>query len=252
MTPSTAADCLRGAPKLADYLAGMRSASTADELERAIQVPFKHAYRGSVWSRISKVRIEEGERICGLHPRGDFVPRLGPRHRLTVCGETYRVGYGQNSTGVRYCWYYAQQWVEGILKANGLSMRAAHSVWDSSLSYPHRALRTIDMAFTGKLPDPRFNRLIPHKTHDYSRPVRVTERNAEATDRAHRPCKCGGWLWDWGCGWNGYALFINWHCDECPRVYTEYITNERLMEIRRRPSTAIPTKVMAKAAGAIQ
>jgi hypothetical protein len=219
---------------LPDYLDGMRGAMTAKQLEAAIRAPFDHPYRGPTWRRIKTVIVEEGCRICDHHPQGAFVPRLGSRHRLTVCGETYHVGYGGNSTGVRYCWTYAQNWAESRLRATGFSMRAAHAVWDWAFSYPHRALQNVEAALAGKLPDPRFHRLLPHKLYPHSRPVRV-DRVAESEHRAHRPCKCGGWLWDWGAGWNGYATFVNWHCDRCPRVYTEYVTRERFSGIRSAP-----------------
>jgi hypothetical protein len=218
---------------LGEYLDGMRSATTARALEAAIQAPFKHPFSGRIWSRICAVRIESAYRICAAHPQGHFVFRLGPRHRLTVCDREYGVGYGQNSTGVRYCWHYAQKWGESVLREHGFSMRGAHAVWESSFDYPHRALQNVEMALAGKLPDPRFNRLIPWARRDYDRPVRV-DREIEARQRAHRSCKCGdGWLWDWGSGWNGYATFINWHCDKCPRVYTEYVDEERLCRIRQ-------------------
>ena len=49
--------------KLSDYLEGMRAATSADELEAAIQAPFEHSYRGRTWSQICKVRVEAGNRI---------------------------------------------------------------------------------------------------------------------------------------------------------------------------------------------
>lgn len=227
--------------KLTEYLDGMQAASTAAELETAIQAagrakpPFKHPFSGPTWSRICNVRKEAGERICAAHPNGKFVPHLGSRHRLTVCGETYSVGYGQNSTGVRYCWHYAKEWACEVLARRGFSKRAATQIWDTAFDYPHRALDVVADAIAGKVPDPRFNRLIPHsRRYTTGDPVRVSRRT-EAKDRAHRPCKCGtGWLWDWGAGWDGSHSFINWHCDRCPRVYTEYVTNNRLTEIRQR------------------
>ena len=224
--------------KLSEYLDGMGRASTADELEAAVQAPHKHFFIGKTWSRISNVRIAEGKRICDAHPNGRFVPRFGPHRRLTVCGESYRVWIGGNSTGVRYAWTYAQEWAEGVLRDNGFSMRAAHAVYEWAFEYPHRALRAVENALAGKLPDPPFGVLLPHDDREGGRPVRV-DRAADAEERAHRACECGdGWLWDWGCGWCGYANFINWHCDRCPRVFTEYVTNERLHEIRSRKEKA--------------
>lgn len=222
-------------PTLADYLDSMRNAKTVIELERAIRAPHRHSYCGPTWRRICSARVESGHRICDTHPFGHFVPRLYPRHRLSVCGETYKIGYGQNSTGVRYCWYDAQQWAENVLRSNGFSARAANGIWQWWDEYPHRALRVVEKAKSGKLPDPRFHRLIPHKQYGHERPVCV-DRETEVAHRAHRSCKCGGWLWDWGSGWNGYATLINWHCDTCPRVYTEYVRPERFSEIRRSPT----------------
>jgi hypothetical protein len=237
----------RSAMSLTQYLDGMQSASTAAELEVAIQAasrakpPFKHPYSGPTWSRICTVRKEAGKRICAAHPNGKFVPRLGPRHLLTVCGETYSVGYGQNSTGVRYCWHYAKEWSHGVLAKHGFSKRAAARIWDTAFDYPHRALSVVADALAGKIPDPRFDRLLPHRVEKWSGPVRVNRRT-EAKDREHRPCKCGdGWLWDWGAGWDGSHSFVNWHCDRCPRVYTEYVSNDRLTEIRQRKAASTPT-----------
>ncbi len=204
---------------LTEYLDGMHAATTADELEAAIQVDCKHPYHGRTWSRICKVRIHAGERIVAAHPNGYFVPRFGAGRILTVCGEQYKVGSGQNSAGVRYAWSYAREWAEGVLRTNGFSRRAANRVWDGCFDYPHRALATVEDALAGRLPDPPFNRLI-YIRNTIGGPVRVN-RQMEAKNRAHRPCKCGGWRWDWGCGWTGYAWFINWYCDRCPRIYGE-------------------------------
>ncbi len=222
---------------LTEYLNGMSEASTADELEAAIQAPHVHSFQGRTWSRICKVRIAAGERICDAHPNGRFVPHYGPKRRLTVCGESYRVGRGGNSTGVRYAWHDARTWAEAVLRTNGFSRRAASEVWDSAFGYPHRALEVVEAALAGKLPDPPFNRLIYSGNTFDGECVRVNRRT-ETKRRAHRPCKCGGWRWDWGAGWNGYANFINWYCDRCPRVYTEYVTSERLREIRSSKATA--------------
>lgn len=217
--------------KLADYLAGMEAATTAAELEAAIHAPFNHTYSGPKWARISKVRRVAGERIVSSHPNGRFVPHFGERRTLTLCGETYRVGRGQNSAGVRYVWHFAEHWARTVLVANGFSARASHLIWSTAFDYPHRALAIVADALAGKLPDPRFNRLILWPRRHHGMPVRVNRRT-EAKGRAHRDCRCGGWLWDWGCGFNGYANFINWRCDRCPRVFTEYVTDERLSAIR--------------------
>lgn len=213
---------------LTEYLDGMRQASTADELEAAIQAPHEHPFVGKVWSRICNVRIEAGERICDASPNGRFVPRFGPRRRLTVCGQTHRVANGGNSAGVRYVWSYAEDWARAILLAEGFTKRAFHSIWDSAFEYPHRSLQAVERALAGELPDPVFDelRLLHNRSDD--RPARV-DRQTEADCRSHRPCECGddGWLWDWGGGWIGYAYHVAWHCDRCPKVFGEYLTDLR-------------------------
>lgn len=213
---------------LSEFLDGMRAAFTADELEAAIHAPFKHPFYGPTWARICKVRKEAGRAICDSHPLGRFVPRFGPRRVLSVCGESYKVGHGQNSTGVRYVWHYAEEFAIAVLRENSLSRRCAAAVWDCWNDYPHRCLQIVEDGLDGKMEDPPFNKLLFGRLS--SGPVRVGK--GEAKHRAHRPCGCGGTRWDWGCGWNGWANFINWHCDGCRRVYTEYVTSERLTQIR--------------------
>ncbi len=220
---------------LTEYLDGMRAAATAADLEKAIRAPHEHRFTGRTWERICTVRIESGRRICDAHQHGRFVPRFGGRRLLTVCGETYRVARGYNSAGVRYAWHYATEWATGVFAANGLNKRAASLILDTALNYPHRALGVVGDALAGKLPMPRFDRLIYEGHCATGTPVQV-DRKHESRHRAHRPCRCGGLLWDWGCGWNGWAEFISWRCDRCPRVYTEYVTGKRLREIRERPS----------------
>lgn len=223
--------------KLTEYLDGMRAAATAEELEAAIQAPFKHSYRGRIWSQICEVRIAEGERICAAHPLGRFVPRYGPRRQLTVCGETYRVGRGGNSTGVRYCWHAAGQWVMEILRREGFSVRAAHRLWDGWSGYPHRALKIVEEALAGKIPDPELNVLRPHGRTSGG-PIRYSVEANEADQhdrRASRPCPCGGTLFDWGGGWSEGFDFINWHCIACPEIYTEYMTREQFYSLRQSP-----------------
>lgn len=223
---------------LTEFLDGMRRAATADELEAAIQAPFKHPFHGRTWSRICKVRVEAGERICAADPNGRFVPRFGPRRRLTVCGQTYRIANGGNSTGVRYAWSYAEDWARDILVAEGFTKRAFHSIWDSAFDYPHRSLRVVEEALNGKLPDPELNELrLRDSGRSDGRPVRVN-REIEAERRSHRPCECGdgGWLWDWGAGWSGYAYHVSWHCDRCPKVFGEWVAD--LCHRRTKEETA--------------
>jgi hypothetical protein len=215
---------------LSEYLDGMRAAATDKELEAAIQAPFKHSFSGQTWSRICKVRREAGLRICAAHPNGRFVPMVGPRRRLTICGREYGVGYGQNSTGERYVWTYAQNWAVEVLREHGFGIRAAHLIWDNCGGYPHRALQCVEEALAGLHPDPPMNRLI-YVRDTVGGPVRVNRRD-EAKHRAHRPCRCGGTRWDWGSGYSLGITFVHWYCDGCPRIYEEYVTEDRFRKIR--------------------
>ena len=218
---------------LTEYLNGMRNAQSAAELEAAIQADFKHTFYGKTWARISNVRIEAGQRICRAHPDGRFVPICGKRRKLELCGETYGVGYGGNSTGERYVWHDAKAWAVTVLMRNGFSRRAGHQIWDGHSSYPHRSLETARAALRGEIPDPTLNVLIPWKIEDHGRPVRCTVAEARNEGRAMRPCDCGGTLLDWGVGHSQGFEFVNWHCNACPAVHTEYMMYDQLMAMRQ-------------------
>lgn len=219
--------------KLAEYIDGMRAARTGTELEAAIHAPFKHSFRGPTWSRISKVRKECGRAICDAHADGAFVPKY-ENNRISVCGEAYKVGHGQNSTGVRYCWHYAEKFVQEVLVRKGLTQTAAHAIWGQWSDYPHRCLDTLAEWRDGKLQDPVLNKLILWRTR--GEPANV-DRKYEEKHRAWRPCSCGGRRWDWGSGWNGWCSFITWHCDGCTRVYGEYLSDDRFRKIRSQPQS---------------
>lgn len=226
--------------KLSQYLDGMRAATTADELEAAIQAPFKHSFQGRTWSQISKVRIETGERIVAAHPLGKYVPHFGARRLLTVCGETYKVGRGQNSTGVRYCWHAAGVWVQDVLRRQGWSVRAAYRMWEGGWhDYPHRSIALVEKVLAGNVTDPELNVL--HRYRSSAGPIKysIERNNADKWDyRANHPCECGGTLFDWGGGHSEGFEFINWHCNKCPDVFTEYMTRERFYALRQRPKVA--------------
>lgn len=229
--------------KLTEYLDGMRAATTAAELEAAIQADFKHSFRGRTWTQICTVRIEAGEHICVAHPHGHLVPKFGPRRALSVCGETYKVGKGQNGAGVRYCWHYAGEWAMDLMKKHGLSIRAANQIWDCWAQYPHRALATIEKALAGEIPDPDLNVMIRHDRTGAGGPIRYTiEQNngADGDRRATRVCACGGTLFDWGCGYSQGFNYINWHCNACPDVFSEYMTQERLYKMRQDARAKLP------------
>lgn len=218
---------------LSEYIHGLTAASDADELEAAIQVPFKLEYRGPTWKRICSVRIAAGQRIVAAHRHGRFVPQLGSRHLLTVCGDTYRVAYGQNSTGVRYAWHDAMEFAVATLGRNGIGVRASHQVWDTAFDYPHRALSILVDFFAGKVRDPKLGRMNYTGRCSTGRPVRVNRRE-EAKDRAHRKCTCGGVLWDWGAGYSCGFSFVNWRCDRCSRTYCQYLDSPGLYAIRNQ------------------
>lgn len=227
--------------KLSEYLDGMRSATTADDLEAAIQAPFKHGFRGRTWSQICKVRIETGDRIVAAHPHAFYIPRYGERRILTCCGETYKVGRGQNSTGVRYTWHAAGVWAKARLRENGFGIRAANRLWDNNWhDYPHRCIAFVDKVLAGEMPDPELNVL--HRYRSSAGPINysVERNNADKWDyRANRPCECSGTLFDWGGGHSDGFEFINWHCNKCSDVFTEYMTREQFYALRNPASRSI-------------
>lgn len=227
---------------LTDYLAGFDRATNAVELEAAIQAPYKHGFHGRTWTRICRTRIEAGQTLCDASPLGGYVPKLVGRD-LVVCDERYRVGRGQNSTGVRYAWTSAEHFAIEVLKRNGLSQRAAHAVWDQWGSYPHRCLKTVEKALQGGYKDPPMDELILGS--ETGRPINYSHEQNDADDldrRASRPCpSCEGSLFDWGSGDSSGFTFVSWHCNGCGNVYTEYMTYARLRELRR-PAPAIGTQ----------
>lgn len=228
---------------LCQYLDGLRQAKTSSELEEAIRVPYKHSYHGRTWSAICKLRIERGLAICEAHRHGRYVPRMIGR-TLVVCGENYKVGRGMNSTGIRYVWHSAEQFATATLMKYGLSRRAAHGIWDCWSTYPHRCLDVVQEALEGKLADPVLDVL----TFSYTgqNPIRITvEENAadEIDSRATRDCPCGGTLFDWGSGHSAGFTFVSWHCNACPDVYTEYVSDERFATIRCPRVPRIPSDV---------
>lgn len=221
---------------LTSYLAGLEAATSAEALEVAIQAPFSHAFRGRTWSRICEVRVRVGLAICDANPFGRFVPRFGPGRCLTVCGESYKVGRGQNGAGVRYVWHFAGEWAKEVLQRNGLSVRASHRLWESWRDYPHRCLALLEDALAGKIPDPVLGELHRHDPRYCSgQPIRysVAENDAPNGDRrATRRCPCGGTLFDWGGGHSEGFEYVNWRCESCPDVFTEYMSAEQFRDLR--------------------
>ncbi len=142
--------------------------------------------------RICKVRIEAGQRICNASSHARFVPRFGRGRQLEVCGETYRVGRGQNSTGVRYVWHYAKEFAVEVLQRTGIGVRASHQIWNTAFDYPHRTLGILD-EFCGETPRSTIEPVDLPGRSITGTPVKVN-RKSEAEHRSHRPCKCGGVL----------------------------------------------------------
>jgi hypothetical protein len=224
-----------------EYIASFEAAQTADQLEAAIQAWSDHPWHGPRWRKICQARIAAGERICRAHENGFYVPMIGPRRKLEVCGETRGVGYGQNGAGERYVWTNARQWAVAVLKKNGISQRAAHQIWDRVGNYPHRALAVVAAARAGKIRDPRFGYLYRHKRTEGAKPIRYSleQNNRDKYDwRAHRPCPTckTGILFDWGAGHSEGFNFINWHCNGCPDVFTQYLREGQLPRLRARPT----------------
>jgi hypothetical protein len=226
---------------LAAYLAGMRAATTAEELEFAIKAPYKHGFHGRTWSQICKVRIEAGDRIVAAHPHAFYIPRFGAGRVLTCCGETYKVGRGHNWTGVRYVWHAAGVWAQSLLRHHRFGIRAAYRMWEGGWNdYPHRSIELVSKVLAGKVSDPKLNVLIRYEC-PHGRPINYSVERNEADEwdrRATRQCPCGGTLFDWGGGHSEGFEFINWHCNKCPDVFTEYMTRERFYEIRSAKSRA--------------
>lgn len=224
---------------LEPYLNGMRAATTADELEAALQKDqfwsrYGHGSRGM--RMIETVRIEEGRRIRDAHPMGHLVPRMSGRNTLSVAGRTTRIARGGNSAGVRYAWTHVQLWAIEVMVEEGLSLKAAHAVWEWWGRYPHRAVRSLDEFLAGGLRDPELNVLIRHEPMAGRSPIRYSHEENESGGRASRPCPCGGTLFDWGCGHSSGLEFVEWRCIACPDVFTEYMTKEELYALRSRDS----------------
>lgn len=227
------------ATTLDQYLRGMRAATCVADLEAAIQAPFEHNYHGRTWARICKVRVEAGRQIVAAHPHAFYIPRFGERRLLECCGDTYKVGRGQNSTGVRYLWHYAGEWAQDRLHQHGFGIRAAYRMWEGGWrDYPHRCIALVDEVLDGRIPDPKLDALVLHEPV-CGGPINYTveANDADAFDRrASRPCECGATLFDWGGGHSEGFEFINWRCNGCPRVFTENMTRERFYLLRSRSS----------------
>ncbi len=134
--------------KLAEHLKRIREAKTTKELESFCQAawndyPIKFG-QNRTHNKIDRAIVGRGKELCNMHPKGDMVPQYRKRNRITVCNETYAVGYGGNSTGVRYARMAANRWVEKILLENGATEELAKNIANWWKRFPHRALQSIE------------------------------------------------------------------------------------------------------------
>ncbi len=129
--------------KLSEHLERIARADTPKRLDVALWNATEEYPRSR--EKIRWAVSERGAELCRAHPGAEFVPVVGKRRRLSLCGQTYRVGYGGNSTGERYCWHYAREWVAGKLRAAGMTARERQQIDDWCFSlYPHRVLSAVD------------------------------------------------------------------------------------------------------------
>lgn len=224
--------------ELDDYLAGMRAATTADELEAALLAPYEHPYAGPIWNAICKTRVEEGLRLIATHPHGHLVPRLSDA-AVTVANEPLTLGSGFLAQNQPLDSPEVRQFVKGALARQGLSSRAAHRIAQAWSEYPHRCLAILESALKGELDDPPMNK--PFLSHLGRGPVSLTVADNDA-DQVHRratmPCQCHGTLFEWGQQEDDGIAVVNWRCNRCDRVFVEYVTPDRMTAIQesaRRP-----------------
>jgi hypothetical protein len=130
--------------KLIEHFERIRTASTATVLEKCFQQALSEYRSRRSRSRIWKGVRQRGLELCDLYPQKELVPRLGSRRRLSLCGDSYIVGYGGNGSGERWVWASAKQWVIDTLLGRGIPASLSKSLWDRALNYPHRAIIEID------------------------------------------------------------------------------------------------------------
>lgn len=134
-----------GGACLASHLAGINASSTAKELEARFRATFDLWKAQRTRERIREAVRVRGDQLCELRDRRALVPRYATRaRRITVCGETYRVAKGGNSTGVRYAWHDANEWVKATLRKHGASESLTREIMEWWNNYPHRALRALE------------------------------------------------------------------------------------------------------------
>lgn len=144
---------------LREHISAMHNAASVKELERACRAaydafPFRDWPNGGrSHVRIVAARIKAGHALCDKSAAGYLVPRFDFRSsRLTVCGESKRVGRGQNGAGVLWVWAAAEAWALDVLKRNGVPPSARQVIWSWWGQYPHRALREAERVLRRKRP----------------------------------------------------------------------------------------------------
>lgn len=227
--------------QLANSLKAISKARTPSDLEKLFQEAHmnnKSHPSSRTWRQIGGAMCERGSALVRARQAGFYVPQYGARRQLTLCGEVYRVGCGQNSTGVRYCWTYAEIWANQVLHERGAPREVRKGIWDSCFDYPHRALAVaIEWRKHPNRPEPVYTRPQYIKFHETVRFRGMDE------DRAMRPCPgCGGDQMDWGSGHIDYIeprYSMEWRCMSCNRAEAEIMTTARLYQMRAKDPARI-------------
>jgi hypothetical protein len=225
-------------------LAIIARAPTVSSLERAFQATCRsHPYRPfTLGDRLIAAAMRaRGSALVAADPVGFYVPQIGERRRLQLCGETYRVGSGQNGPGERYVWTYAEHWANGLLHEHGAPREVRKAIWSWCGSYPHRALAAARRWRAD--PDRKPERVEREQYLKFHESVRLRGVDDPHDQRAMRPCPgCGGDQMDWGCAGIDCiepSYWLEWRCMSCNRVDGEEMTTERLYQLRAKPSPRI-------------
>jgi hypothetical protein len=130
-------------PSLREVLHSLRAARTVEQLESRFELTWD-CFRRRTQKRIRRVVRERGIALCEMQDKRHIVPRWDSRRRrLIVCGKTYRVEHGGNSTGIRYAWHHAYEWMKKTLHEHGCSEPLTQEILDWWRDYPHRSLRAL-------------------------------------------------------------------------------------------------------------
>lgn len=131
--------------KLSEHLAKLSNARTADELELTFREGFCLFKKPLTRKRIRKAVTARGNSLVSESQHAQRIPTIGKYRKMQLCGKTYSVGFGGNSTGERYCWFDARAWAKDTLMEAGVCDQLAESIIEWTWSgYPHRALQAIE------------------------------------------------------------------------------------------------------------